>query len=128
MIHIPGVRHAAADAVSRHPISDAEELNLPDDVACIAPPHDFLLAIRSSPAVESEICVHYSPPTEIVGAVTWDEIRVATASDTNMNLLIDLVENGFPESRSELDPEVKIFYQYRDVSQHLMVSLCIVIE
>ena len=114
MVHIPGVRHAAADAVSRHPISDAEELNLPDDVACIAPPHDFLLAIRSSPAVESEICVHYSPPTEIVGAVTWDEIRVATASDTNMNLLIDLVENGFPESRSELDPEVKIFYQYRD--------------
>ena len=114
MIHIPGVRHAAADAVSRHPISDAEQLNLPDDVSCIAPPRDFLLAIRSSPAVESEICVHNSPPTEIVGAVTWDEIRVATASDTNMNLLVDLVENGFPESRSDLDPEVKIYYQYRD--------------
>ena len=114
MIHVPGVRHAAADAVSRHPISDAEQLTLPDDVACIAPPHSFSLAIRSNHPVESEICVHYSPPTEIVESVTWDDIRVATASDTHMTLLAELVEDGFPDSRTNLDAEIRQYHQYRD--------------
>ena len=36
IMHVPGVRHAAADAVSRHPTSSGKELNLPDDIAMIA--------------------------------------------------------------------------------------------
>ena len=35
IIHIPGVKHKAADGVSRHPVSQPELLNLPDDASYI---------------------------------------------------------------------------------------------
>ena len=35
IVHIPGVRHTAADAVSRHPVSEPTPLGFPDDVATI---------------------------------------------------------------------------------------------
>jgi hypothetical protein len=34
-IHVPGVKHHAADGVSRHPIGDPEKLILSDDIAAI---------------------------------------------------------------------------------------------
>ena len=36
IIHVPGVRHRAADGVSRHPTGAPERLNLDGDVANIA--------------------------------------------------------------------------------------------
>ena len=47
MMHTPKVRHAAADAISRHPISDPIQLQLPDDVATITPTVS-LLAITTT--------------------------------------------------------------------------------
>ncbi|VDH93754.1 Hypothetical predicted protein [Mytilus galloprovincialis] len=35
MIHVPGVKHHAADGVSRHPTGDPEKLILSDDIAAI---------------------------------------------------------------------------------------------
>ena len=35
MIHIPGVCHAAADGLSRHPVGNADHLKLPDDMTTI---------------------------------------------------------------------------------------------
>jgi hypothetical protein len=35
MIHVPGVKHHAADGVSRRPTGDSEKLILSDDIAAI---------------------------------------------------------------------------------------------
>ena len=59
IVHIPGARHAAADAVSRHPVGEPAGLNLPDDIASVhnpispdqpqppALPTSFLSALRT---------------------------------------------------------------------------------
>ena len=33
VVHIPGVKHRAADAISRHPTGEPVKMDLPDDVA-----------------------------------------------------------------------------------------------
>ena len=39
MMYVPGAKHRAADAVSRHPTGDPETVVLIDDVASISPTH-----------------------------------------------------------------------------------------
>ena len=100
MIHIPGVKHAAADCLSRHPVSKAEHITLPDDIAVAeesiqaALPQTslFLSKIRTHDRTYPEICYQSSIPTEIIKSVTWDDIRVATNSDQLMSLLIQTIE------------------------------------
>ncbi|GFO23077.1 transposon ty3-i Gag-Pol polyprotein [Plakobranchus ocellatus] len=33
IVHVPGIRHTAADAISRHPVGKSTSFDLPDDVA-----------------------------------------------------------------------------------------------
>ena len=113
MVHVPGVRHAAADAVSRHPVGKPELLVLPDDIACVDT-HTFLEAIRSYQPEDNETCSLSSKPTNIIESVTWDDVRVATTSDQLMSHLASLIEDGFPESRSDLHPQLQQYYQHRD--------------
>ena len=49
--HVPGIRHAAADALSRHPVGPSSHLTLPDDAAQVSPrnptmPRTLLIAAR----------------------------------------------------------------------------------
>ena len=111
MVHVPGVRHAAADAVSRHPISDSEQLTLPDDIASVVSTHDFLLAIRSHQPDAVEVC---GSSSQILESVTWDEVRLATTSDEQMRQLVQHIEDGFPDNRNTLHPDIRPYYQYRD--------------
>ena len=126
VIHIPGLRHAAADALSRKPVSDPATLSLPDDVASTSPatnpaqthalPHSFLSAIRT-PEQDSttQVCSQSDQaPTEVIKSVTWDDIRLATNSDPAMIALANTIENGFPEDRASLDPDVRPYHQFRD--------------
>ena len=122
MIHIPGVKHAAADCLSRHPVSKAEHITLPDDIAVAeesiqpALPQTslFLSKIRTHDRTHPEICYQSSIPTEIIKSVTWDDIRVATNSDQLMSLLIQTIEEGFPEHRNSLHPDLRLYHQYRE--------------
>ncbi|VDI45753.1 Hypothetical predicted protein [Mytilus galloprovincialis] len=49
-----------------------------------------------------------------VKSVTWDRVRTATASDDNMNELINLIESGTPEFRHEFPPQLQEFFQFRE--------------
>ena len=113
MVHVPGVRHAAADAISRHPISDPKQLSLPDDVATISCSQS-LSAIRNYQQDEAEICSQSSPPVKVIESVTWDDVRVATTSDPLMSLLSQLIDDGFPDDRNNLHPDIRQYYQYRE--------------
>ena len=72
--------HPAADAMSRHPTGESDELLLPDDIATITA-HSFLSAIRTYHEEESEVCMQYNQPTRVIESITFDDVRVATTSD-----------------------------------------------
>nr|KAG5706167.1 hypothetical protein BaRGS_025789 [Batillaria attramentaria] len=126
VVHIPGVRHAAADAVSRNPVGDPVTLALPDDVAAtlsptdLSPgpdlPHSFLFNIRThDPDSTHPVCSQTDPlPTEVVKSVTWDDVRHATSSDPTMTDLSTAIEDGFPEDRADLAPELRPYHQFRE--------------
>ena len=126
IVHIPGLRHAAADAVSRKPVGDPNTLPLPDDVASMDPtseplpppglPDSFLANIRTNEEDDSpQTCVHDdSTPTEVIKSVTWDDIRLTTASDPTMIALSKTIEDGFPEDKASLDPNLRPYHQFRE--------------
>ena len=103
IVHVPGVRHAAADSVSRHPVGLETHMTLPDDVASFNIVtadhyhHNVLAAIRTVDEITTEVC-HQSAitQTEIIKSVTWDDIRLSTSSDPLMSILVQTIEEGFP--------------------------------
>ena len=113
MVHIPGVRHAAADAVSRHPTSYTDPLTLPDDVAGISV-INHLSAIRSLNSDYAPTCHQSCQPVNVVESVTWDDVRVETSSHPLMSLLTQVIEDGISDKRDDLHPELREYYQYRD--------------
>ncbi|GFO16564.1 enzymatic polyprotein [Plakobranchus ocellatus] len=125
VVHIPGLRHAAADAISRKPVGNPTTLPLPDDVASIDPvpgdsqlpvlPHPFLSTIRTYELSRPRSCLKMDQtPTEVIKSVTWDDIRLATASDLTMTTLTNTIEDGFPEDRTSLDPDLRPYHQFRE--------------
>jgi len=126
VVHIPGVRHAAADALSRNPVGNPVPLALPDDVARINSttnptlPIDLPLSILSAIRTHNihavnQVCSQWEqPPTEVIKSVTWDDIRIATCSDNTMTALSDIIEEGFPEDKASVPAELRQYHQYRD--------------
>ena len=133
MVHIPGVKHKGADAVSRHPNgpSSSEKLHLPDDVATIGestnPPtldpyqqplltgiqhHDLSPAAYSS-SLNNELISSASSILNSV-AITWDTVKLATNSDPTMSKLLSTIETGFPDSHHSLPTELHQYFQFRE--------------
>lgn len=94
MLHVPGLKNRAPDALSRHPTGDPKpnQLILPDDISYVAAT-TALNALRST---------------------TWDEVRLATTSDVGMKTLVDIIESGMPELRENLPPNLQIYHQHRE--------------
>ena len=106
MVHVPGIRNKAADAVSRHPTGplnpDKLVLPRPDDIASYHDTNipfpftenaqDILSNIRCpesppNPVTDTEIALSASSALGNV-AITWDRVKLATASDATMNQLV----------------------------------------
>jgi len=101
MIHIPGAKHKAADGVSRYPTAPPELTFLPDDITIsddnrvdtsfLSP--SFLHGLRNvatdTDGIEYSL-IHAATASLHAAAlqsITWDRVRIATASDSNMNSL-----------------------------------------
>ena len=118
--HIPGIRHVAADTISRNPVGVANHLQLRDDATSVSTdkdlltiPHSFLMAIRAQP-VNPILSPNEEDSLGGINSITWNDVRVATNSDNSMVNLIDLIENGFPVTKDNLPIELRPYYQYRD--------------
>ena len=125
IVHIPGVRHAAADGVSCDPVGQATPLQLPDDVAHVLNdsnhptppglPHDFFAGIRIDDSDTVQVCSQSAtPPTEVIKSVTWNDVRFATSSEPSMCQLIEMIQEGFPELPSDLPRELRPYHQLRE--------------
>ena len=96
MTHVPGVRNKATDCLSRHPTGLAEKLILPDDIAHVRNADD----LRS---------------------VTWDRVRTATTSDADLQTLMQLIDDGFPDNKRDLPRPLQEYFQFR---QDLHTTVC----
>ena len=118
MVHIPGVKHAAADCLSRHPVGDPVHLTLPDDIAAIYAynqlPNNILEGIHTYEENYADTCCSTYQSPEVIKSVTWDDIRLSTSSDPLMSLLIQYIEDGIPESRVDMFHDLRQYHQYRD--------------
>ena len=134
MVHIPGVRHKAADAVSRHPTGTTKPdlLVLPNDIAAatatlaalpqLAAPGCSLLAGIHHHEPQPRICSItiddqlMSSALSALGtmAVTWEKVQLATTSNKDMTQLIDIIECGFPKFRHELPLALQEYHQFRE--------------
>ena len=99
MVHIPGIRHKAADALSRHPTGPTNpDMTLPPDAIATSgvsaipslfnpSRHPFLTAIRyreppaSYTTTDDELVSLVSSSLSTL-AITWDHIKVATETPT----------------------------------------------
>ena len=131
MVHIPGVRHKAADAVSRHPTGTTKPdlLVLPDDTAVATAAMAILPQLHTS-GRSILAGIHHSEPCPGTCSITIDDqlastalstmavtrerVQLATTSNEDMTQLIDIIENGFPEFPHELPPALWEYYQFRD--------------
>ena len=121
IIHVPGVKHIAADSVSRHPVGPAHTMHLQDDVASSEEPmHPLLQVIAAFTHEPSDLLESIIDEPDMAAAlndikcVTWDQIREATTSNTQMCNLQHLIENGFPKSRHDMPPGLHDFFGLRD--------------
>ena len=46
--------------------------------------------------------------------ITWDRVRLATNSNDTMLRLVEIIEDGIPESREDFHQALREFYQFRD--------------
>ena len=127
VIHIPGVKHRAADAIYRHPTGEPVKMDLPDDVAPLQDEiistdlptlaelrTSFLAGVRCGEVFEdtTELSIQNSAISALsslcsVKAITWDGVRVATNSDEVMVKLIEIIESGMPDFRHLLPTELR---------------------
>ncbi|XP_048583325.1 uncharacterized protein K02A2.6-like [Nematostella vectensis] len=128
MVHIPGARHKAVDAISRHPTGSTtpEMMTLPDDIATIDAsnsPHPANAALASLRTREppEESC-SYGIDKELVSsatstlntmAVTWETVKLETTSDPNLHSLTAIIESGFPEAQYDLAPALQEYHRFR---------------
>ena len=123
IVHVAGVRHRAADGVSRHPTGSPSRMHLDDDVAAnqdgepLLPPA-LPVAMRMAATDEDPedpvvACGVASLAFLPVRSVTWERVRVATASDPDMHFLVTLIESDIPDSRSSMPIPLRDYHQSR---------------
>ena len=117
VIHVPGVRHLAADGVSRHPVGDPEAVYLQDDVATLSamllecareqtPPHTIDKRDNEQSAMVATL--------NNLKSISWEDVKIATSSDDILSTLVSLIEDGLPETRKEMPKELQVYFNLKD--------------
>merc|ERR1711911_97504 len=113
--HVPGKLIPAPDATSRYPQErkDEEDTLAETDVDTSS----ALAAIRSVHEVDDlETCIVAAARSLLprIQAVTWERVRDETSRDIYLLQLIDLAQNGFPDSQKGLPPQLLPYWRFRE--------------
>ena len=101
--HLPGKTNSAADATSRHPSPANEFAELRS------------LSLHSEmDDAESAMAASLRHETHDIIAIPWERIATETASDPTMRLLLDTIQEGFPDDRRAANDDIAAFWTYRD--------------
>ena len=97
--HLPGKTNSAAHATSRHP-SPANEFAELRSLSLHSEMDDAESAMAASLRYE----------THDIIAISWECIATETASDPTMRLLLDTIQEGFPDDRRAADDDIAAFW------------------
>ena len=115
MIHLPGVRNKAADAISRHPSeAPGEQIHLPDDVATVHSSTTTFPSDHTSATADEGLQFAAVSSLSTFKAVTWDAVLQATNSDPTMLSLLKRIELGFPKQKIDTLEELHQYFPHRE--------------
>ena len=127
VVHIPGIKHHAADSVSRHPVGREQAMILPDDISAGVISNSVLTSLPFFALTSDDEylpdCGDIDEPNVAAAmvcslsdlkSVTWDKILEATTSDKDMCRLVDIIEQGFPETRHNMPNNLHEYFSLRD--------------
>ena len=97
IIHVPGKAHIIPDTLSRYPSTKLDKEGNENDLEA-----GLVSSIMASLTVDER------------RAVTWEEIVEAARTDEVCILLIEVIQNGFPENREELHTSIRNFWPMRN--------------
>lgn len=131
MIHIPGVKNQAPDSLSRNPSGSTfpTKMTLEDDVTTdsgsrtqpkVRIPTQLMAGISISDTIDdadSQTTDSICGALTSTGITSWSAVQQATTADTNLSLLIDTIQSGFP-TLNEMPAEIR---SYHSIQSHLMV-------
>ena len=112
MLYIPGVRNNTSDALSRYPTGShsPDKLSLPDVMS--APPPKIPLALMAGLSVdqpdEEDLIVTLCSVMNSMVQITWQLLKEQTTTDETMQLLLQTIEEGFPEKQADTPKEIGI--------------------
>ena len=109
IIHIPGVRNKAADALSRHPVGAPSKNDAHTSLNMMS-----LSAIRTLDNQQDEVCIIQDRGSELIRSITWHDVQEATNSDETMLQLYQIIEEGVPDKREEWPEETRQFFRFRE--------------
>ena len=126
IVYVPGKKNLGPDAASRNPSGPPTKLLLPGE-----PPEADIpsrselrtivfeaLRIHDEDEGTVECCMmgEASAAMSTIPVTSWDDVRLATASDPELILLMNQIEEGFPEDKRTLDASIR---PYAIISDHL---------
>ncbi|KAK3860124.1 hypothetical protein Pcinc_033805 [Petrolisthes cinctipes] len=103
-----GSLHCAPDALSRAPVQDPVEC---DDTGADPEIDPLHAAVISSLHATSEEGIRLAPLKD----QTLEKVRAAAERDTEYTILKDIIINGFPEHRHELDHRLRAYWPVRSL-------------
>ena len=130
MVHVPGAKNKASDAISRHPTGAPHppKMQLSDDIFHIS--HITLLPDLNIPLqliagthledqqscddLEDSLMHSVAAQLQDIKTVDWNQVRAATNSDSDMLSLLSIIEEGMPDHRSQLPPPLRDYHQFRE--------------
>ena len=109
VLHIPGVKNKASDALSRHP--NGEIASLDNLQRSLLTPLLRLDSVYETTDNEYSIC-NLSTLSNLP-SISWNDVREATASDKEMSDLLVLIEDGFPKLASDVSPQLREYHKLK---------------
>ena len=104
VIHVPGIRNCGPDYLSRKETR----------VSMVQMFSKSTTRVEEVATMELETWVEQCVAANLVGPVTWEQVRDAVQVDSLMQLLSSQVSDGFPPEKKLLREELKMFWQFRD--------------
>ena len=95
IIHLPGKTNLACDATSRYPSASHEKTGL-----------------SKEHMLESVIAAAIQFDTQKLTSITWDQLVIETTKDNNLVVLIEAIQNGFPDVY-RTNASTSPYWQYR---------------
>ena len=105
IVHIPGKMNNVADAVSRYPSNISSKPDATAEASAIdfnPDEYAYAIAINSLSTVDN------------LQTITWEKVEIETLSDVNMHMLLNLIQQGFPDVIDNVPQQLKTYFKFRN--------------